>query len=213
MKKNIRVALSFATLTDAQLNSFAILVIACTKGNSLFPDLPFTTTALTLLQNTFESAMTVAAQGGPKDTAAKNEARDALVAALRQIAAYIQSLGLNNMSAMLSSGFDVVVPGNGHGHGPLEPPVLSGLDNSVSTQLQLRLHAVPNARAYQVQYHNGADGSNGTPAWLEAGIFPNTRGISLTELKPGSVYTARVRAVGGSTRYSDWSAPISLMAT
>ena len=37
MKKNIRVALSFATFTDDQLDSFAVLVIACLKTNPLFP--------------------------------------------------------------------------------------------------------------------------------------------------------------------------------
>lgn len=208
MKKNIRVALSFATFNDAQLNSFAILVIACLKSNSLFPDLPLTIAALTALQTAFEAAMTAAAQGGPKDTAAKNEARDALVSALRQIAAYVQSLGLDNMSSVLSSGFDVVVPGNGQT--PLDQPVLTKLDNSVSTQLQLRLQAVPNAKAYQVQYGSGV---NGSVTWQEAGIFPNSRGIALTSLTPGTVYSARIRAVGGATRYSDWSAPVSLMAT
>jgi hypothetical protein len=46
MKKNIRVALSFATKTDSELNNFAILVLVCLKNNSLFPDLPLTLAAL-----------------------------------------------------------------------------------------------------------------------------------------------------------------------
>ena len=62
--------------------------------------------------------MAAAAIGGPKDTAALNEARDALTAALRQIAGYIQSLGLTNESDILSSGFDIVVPGK-HSPTPL----------------------------------------------------------------------------------------------
>ncbi len=77
----------------------------------------------------------------------------------------------------------------------------------MTTQLLLRMQAVTNAKAYQVQYHNG------TATWQELGIFPNTRGIRLTALTPGSVYTVRARAVGGSTQYSEWSDPISLMAT
>src|SRR5258706_282971 len=107
MKKIIRVALSFATFPDDQLDSFAILVIACLKTNPLFPNLPITVTALTALQTAFQNAIVAAAQGGPMDTAAKNEARDALISALRQIAAYIQSLALSNLSDLLSSGFDV----------------------------------------------------------------------------------------------------------
>jgi hypothetical protein len=205
MKKNIRVALSFATFTNDELNSFAILVIVCLKSNPLFPDLPVAIADLNTLLTNYQNAMSAAAQGGPKDTAALNEARDALVSALRRTAAYIQSLALDNLSSVLSSGFDVVIPN--HTQTPLAQPVLNSLDNSVSTQLQLSMQAVPNARAYQVQY------CSGTGAWQEMGIFPSTRGIVLKNLTPGTVYSMRVRAVGGSTQYSDWSASISLMAT
>jgi Fibronectin type III domain len=203
MKRSIRVALSFATFNTDQLNSFAILVIACLKSNELFPDLPIKISDLTGLQTAYQSAITAAAQGGPKDTAALKEARDALVSALRQIAAYVQSLGLDNQSAVLSSGFDVVLSNNNPS--PLTRPVLLGLDNSVTTQLQLKMQAVANAKAYQVQYSNGAP----NVAWQEVGIFPSTRGITLKNLTPGSVYSARVRAIGGSTQYSEWSASLA----
>jgi hypothetical protein len=69
------------------------------------------------------------------------------------------------------------------------------------------LQAVTNAKAYQVQF------STGTGAWQEAGIYPNTKGIVQKNLTPGTVYNMRIRAVGGSTQYSDWSATVSLMAT
>ena len=51
------------------------------------------------------------------------------------------------------------------------------------------------AKAYQVQY------CVGTGPWLEAGIWPNTKGIVITNLTPGTVYSVRVRGVGGSTQY------------
>jgi hypothetical protein len=206
MKKIIRVALSFATFNNDELNSLAILVIVCLKTNPLFPNLPVKIADLTALQAVFQAAITAAATGGVMQTAAQNEAREALVFALRQTAAYIQSLGLVNVSDVLSSGFDVVVS-NHNPQMPLGVPVLTGLDNSLSTQLLLRLQSVTNAKAYQVQY------CAGTAPWQDAGIFPNSRGIVLMNLTPGTVYTARVRAIGGSTRYSDWSASTSLMAT
>jgi hypothetical protein len=205
MKKNIRVALSFATLPDDQLNSFAILVIACLKTNPLFPTLPVAVAALTTLQTAFESAITAAAQGGTMATAAKNEAKDALVAALRQEAGYVQSLCVTlTLSQVLSSGFDVVIPNNAQT--PLSQPVFT-LDNSTTTQLSVYLTAVPNAKAYQVQFSSGAG------AWQEAGIYPNTKGIILDSLTPGTIYNVRVRAVVGSVQYSDWSATMALMAT
>jgi len=206
MKKNIRVALTFATYTKDQLNSFAILVLACLKNNALFPNLPVTIAALTALLTAYQTAMVAAAQGGPKDTAALQESRDELVAALRQIAAYIQSLALANVSDVLTSGFDVVVWSNVQS--PLDPPVLVGLDNSLSTQLQLRLQAVANAKAYQVQIS-----TNSGNTWQESGIFSNSRNIILPNLTPGTVYAARVRAIGGSENFSGWSGSISILAT
>ena len=58
MKKSIRVALSFATFNTDQLNSFAILVIACLKNNALFPDLPVKINALAALQTAYQDAIT-----------------------------------------------------------------------------------------------------------------------------------------------------------
>jgi hypothetical protein len=204
MKKIIRVALSFAAFPDDELNSFAILVIACIKTNPLFPNLPVLIAALIALQTAFQNAITAAAQGGTMDTAAKNEARDALVSALRQTAAYVQSLALPNVSQVLSSGFDVVTPNTAQS--PLTQPVFT-LDNSLTAQMTVDLQAVTNAKAYQVQF------SIGTGAWQEAGIYPNTRGIVLTGLTPGTMCNVRIRAIGGSTQYSEWSATMPAMVT
>ncbi|HVU28748.1 MAG TPA: fibronectin type III domain-containing protein [Verrucomicrobiae bacterium] len=207
MKKSIRVALSFATFSDDLLNSFSILVITCLKTNPLFPTPPVTIADLTALQTTFQDAITTAEQGGPMDTAAKNEARDALVAGLRQIAGYVQTMAVTlTLSQILSSGYDVAA--SNHTQSPLAQPVLIALDNSVSGQLGVSLQPVTHARAYQVQFM-----TSGAAAWQEAGIFPSTRGIVIPNLTPGTVYTVRVRAVGGSTQYSNWSATIALMAT
>lgn len=137
-------------------------------------------------------------------TAALAEARDAVVAALRQIAGYIQSLGLLNESDVLSSGFDIITSGSNTPQ-PLDQPVFK-LDNSVPGQLGVNLQAVANAKAYQVQYCVGSN------PWVDVGIFPNTRNILIPNTTAGTVYSVRVRAVGGSTQYSQWSAVVSLMS-
>lgn len=134
-----------------------------------------------------------------------SEARDTLVAALRQIAGYIQSLGLTNESDVLSSGYDIIVPSR-NTPAPLSQPAIE-LDNSISSRLGVKLPAVPNAKAYHVQFNTG------TAAWTDLGIFPNTRNIVIPNTTPGTTYSVRVRAVGGSTQYSPWSAVNSLMST
>jgi hypothetical protein len=205
MKKTIKVALSFATYNDSELNNFVILVIACLKNNLLFPNLPVLIAALTALQQAFQDAITAAAQGGRMATAAKAEARLLLISALRQIAAYVQSLVPTlTVSQVLSSGFDIINSNNTPY--PLTTPVFT-LDNSTSGQLTAYLSAVTNAKAYQVQW------STGNGAWQELGIFPNTKGIVLTNVTPGTIVNMRIRAIGGSTQYSEWSATVSIMAT
>jgi chitodextrinase len=66
---------------------------------------------------------------------------------------------------------------------------------------------VPNARAYEVRHYT-------TPNTFQpGGTFTQARRIVVDALTPGTTYTFQVRAIGGSTGYSDWSDPISHMAT
>ena len=205
MKRNIRVALNFAIFPAKGVNSLAILVIVCLKNNLLFASLPVALTVLQSLQTALQDAITASAQGGTVNTALKNEAQDAMISALRQTAAYIQSVAPTlTLSQVLTSGFDVVNPNTTPM--PLEQPVFT-LDNSTTAQLAVYLQALTNAKAYQVQFSTGAG------LWLEAGIYPNTKNIVLKNLTPGTTYNVRIRAVGGSTQYSDWSVTVSLMAT
>ena len=49
--------------------------------------------------------------------------------------------------------------------------------------------------------------------WKNAGVFTKSRGVLLDNLTPGTTYDVQARAVGGATGYSDWSDPVSHMAT
>jgi hypothetical protein len=206
MKKSaIRVALNFATFTNDQLNSFLILLLVCLKNNPLFPDLPVAYAGLQALVTAYQAKLAASAVGGQIDTAAFSEARDAVIAALRQIAGYIQSLGLTSESDVLSSGFDIIIPGK-NPQTPLVQPQFT-LDNSVPGQLGISLQAVPHAKAYHVQY------ATGTGAMIDLGIFPNTRNLAIPNTIAGTTYSARIQAIGGSTNCSPWSTVISLMST
>jgi hypothetical protein len=77
-----------------------------------------------------------------------------------------------------------------------------------TTKLLVRLTPVTNARSYNVQTN-----TNGNGAWADAGIYTQARRIVLGSLTPGTTYNVRARAIGGNTGLSDWSAPVSLMAT
>jgi chitodextrinase len=49
-------------------------------------------------------------------------------------------------------------------------------------------------------------------AWQSAGLFTHSRSMTVAGLVPGTTYSFQVRAIGGSTGYSDWSNPVSRMS-
>jgi hypothetical protein len=55
------------------------------------------------------------------------------------------------------------------------------------------------------------DINNNIGAWQPAGLFTSTKSITIKDLIPGTTYVFQVRAVGGTTGYSDWSHPVSRM--
>ncbi|MFO1481723.1 MAG: fibronectin type III domain-containing protein [Verrucomicrobiaceae bacterium] len=48
--------------------------------------------------------------------------------------------------------------------------------------------------------------------YQSGGLFTNSRSMAINGLTPGGNYQFQVRAVGGSTGYSDWSDPVSHMS-
>lgn len=68
--------------------------------------------------------------------------------------------------------------------------------------------SVLNARAYQAQISPDSG-----KTWIDMGEFNGARRIVLQPVTPGVVYTTQFRALGGSTKYSEWSDPVSHIAT
>jgi hypothetical protein len=201
---NYRVSLSFAQLSDAELGAFTENVIASLTGNAAYPTPIVAIPALTTAWQAFTDALAATINGGPQETAAKNAAREALTALLRQEAGYVQGVASDDLSVLLSSGFSNT--STNRAQTPLDKPTVLEVLNEMSTQLVARLKPVANARAYEMQIRNGTGG------FVSAGIFTKARRVVLTNLTPGGTYTIQGRAIGGSTGYSDWSDPVSHMA-
>ncbi len=181
-------------------------VTAGLAGNPAFPAPPVSPAELALLNAALRAAITDWDAGGPEQTAAKHKASAAVANALRKNANYVEIESDHDRETLLSSGFTLMNPN--HAQSPLPQPVIRKILNLATTQLLLRVGAIRNAATYQVQLATAADGP-----WQEAGIATQARRIVLTGLTPGVIYFVRVRAVGGSTGYSEWSGPVSLMAT
>jgi hypothetical protein len=203
--KNYRVSIAFAMFSDGALDELTSYIMTSMSTNPAFPAPPVTMEELAGLQTTFRDAITAAAEGGKQATAVKNAAREALLNALRRNATYVQTVASHDLAMLLSSGFDAA--STNRTQAPLVKPVILRIENEASTTLTVRLSTVSNARAYEGRL------STSTGTWQPAGTFIQARRVILANLTPGSTYTLQFRAVGGSMGYSDWSDPVSHMAT
>ena len=199
-----RTSLAFTRLSDSPLNSFAENSVVKMTNNTAFPAPTVALAVVTAAQTAFSNAINAAMHGGKQSTAAKNAKREALIAVLRQNAAYVQSVAGEDLVTLLSSGYEAV--SNTRTRIILPPPAVERVDNPQSTKLGLRLTPVPTARAYEVRI------SYGTTGWQAVGVFTYARPIVIEGLTPGTTYTMQARAIGGTTGYSDWSDPVSHMA-
>ena len=200
------ILLTFMKYGDAELDKFVEKVLAAMKGNLNFttpdPALADIQTAL----DTFTAAVAAKAQGGKQGTKARDAAREALLALVRQLALYVTKQSNGNPTVMLSSGFDIT--SGSHTQTPLTTPIITGITNGPSgTAL---IHAVPQANVKSVlpQYRE-----TGTTTWLNGPICTQMRNIPVPGLIPGKTYDFRIQFYGGSTGQSDWSDVVSHMVT
>ena len=204
MNTNYKVSYAFVQLPDTAIADYTDTVIAALTGNAGFPNLPLSLAVLGTQKLDYLAKLAATAQGGTLATAAKNDAWNVLVTSLRQTAAYVQSVASQDLTLLLSSGFQAA--STNRAQSPLDAPVVLGIDNGTSTQFIVRAQPVANAKSYEAQVKNGG-------GWLPAGVFTQARRMEIDNLTPGSIYTVHVRAIGGSTGSSDWSTPQTCMAT
>lgn len=219
--KNYRVYLGFAQASDAEVDEFTSGVIDGLTDNAAFPNPPVplkpvaagqaaaaqTATDLTSLQLAFENAISAALQGGTQLTAAKNAAREALLDALHKTAMYVQSIARHDLAMLLSSGFEAA--SKNRSRTPLTKPAIQAVVNEISGQLLMRGESLLNSHSYQAQMMVVGNGNT----WTDAGDFTGARRMVIQPVTPGTTYSLRYRGVGGSTGHSEWSDPISHMAT
>ena len=208
----LRVQLGFTNAPDHSLEERAGAVSDNLYSSPLWtppPAPPVTKVALDAGLAALTSAIAAQAQGGTAATAEKNNRRDALIDVLRQLSGFVQENHGNDLAKLLASGFEAV--STNRAQSPLPPPTIRDILNGNSGQLLLRVTAIANAKCYESRY--ALIGPGGAPGpWQNGGLFTNSRSIPVNGLTPGASYTFQVRAIGGSTGYSDWSDAVQHMS-
>jgi hypothetical protein len=205
MNIQYRVSYSFVSLPFTAIGDFTDTIINGMTGNVGYPNSPVALTLVETQKMDYLAKLAATAQGGTLATVAKNNAWDVLIGSLRQLAGYVQSLAGNNQALLISSGFSPI--SNNRAQSPLTTPLILVIDNSVTGTLIVRVQPVTNARSYEVQIKTGAG------AWQSALISPAARRMVLSGLISVSIYQVQVRAIGGSTGFSNWSNPATGIVT
>ncbi|MEP2775870.1 MAG: fibronectin type III domain-containing protein [Luteolibacter sp.] len=202
MKTQIqRVSFAFNRGSDSAMLNTAYAVSLNLYSAPVFIAPPITQVDLDAGIAALEAAKAAMVQGGTAATQTRDLRKQDLYALLQQLAYYVNVESNNDLATLLSSGFEAV--DTSRTSEQLLAPVNVNVKNGLSHQSLTTIKAVKNARSYEMQYamHN----DTGEPEWSASIAFTNSRNMPVDNLIAGKYYIYRVRAVGGSTGYSDWS--------
>jgi Fibronectin type III domain len=199
--------MDFPRHSDHQLEETTGNVITGVYGNKALPSPPVDPVTLKTTLTDFTVAVAASAQGGVHATNEKNKKRHELIGLLHQLALYVLANCNNDLATLTSSGFKAAT--TTRTKVPLSKPVITGVDNGHSGQLVLKAPKVPTAKSFEVEVATVNGGTIGP--WQRGGVFTNSRRMIVAGLTPATMYTVHVRAVGGTTGYSDWSDPVTHM--
>jgi hypothetical protein len=171
-----------------------------------FPNLPVAPTVIKTLTDDLSAKQAAIITGGSVEYAARDNAFDALTAALDSDADAVEMVVGMNMEMLLGTGY--LPASTNRTSSPLDDTAIVSLLNNGTTQALLRLQTVVNAKSYQVQ-----TSSDNGKTWQETVVSTKAIRIVIANLVPGSTYLVRARAIGGSTGASNWTGPGSIMST
>ena len=207
MPQRVRIADRFKIQSAEQLVTTAGAVVTGLTNNLAFPAPTVDLKALQAAADALNAALAAQAHGGVAATAENNNKQEALIIVLRKLKHYVEDNCGNDLAVLLSSGFQAAsTPRN---RSPLANPSILNVDFGNSAELVIKVSPIARAKCYEVRMAAVSNGNVPAP-WQSAGMFTPSR-ITIADLVPAMTYVFQVRAVGRSTRYSQWSNPVSRM--
>lgn len=203
--RTLHVSLAFASGPEPKLVETAGAVIDRFFNQAIFVDPTVTKVQLVAARDAFEAALIAQANGGPLATAEKNKRKEELVDLLKQIAYFVQIKCGNDLAVLLSSGFEAASTNTAQI--PLEKPSFLEVINGVSGQMILKTKPIKNSLLFEIQWALVTGQVIGE--WLGGGFGRKAGALPVGNLIAGAMYAFRIRALGGSTGFSDWSNVVS----
>ncbi len=143
--------------------------------------------------------------GNTTDTANRTALRAELTGIVDQLADWADKDANGDAATIVSYGFehtDTVKSSS-----PLATPSIKSIKTISGGRMKLLVIAILHAHGYEVQVRIGEG------PWVSQTPFQSTRNMILQNLVPGTNYQIRVRAVGGSLGFSEWSAVFTQVCT
>lgn len=189
-----RCKINFAKLNDAQLLAFAWAIYVNMNGNDSFPT-PDPTMPNFLDQiESFQSALSAAADRSRNAVALKNAQRPIIVTMLRNFALYVNATSKGNLVMLVSSGFPVIKDASPtHVTQPAIESLKQGMEPG-SILVTLGDTGGGDSFIYQVTI----DPVTETSEWKSFGS--KRKKYVLTNLEEGKKYWVRVTAIGSNNQ-------------
>ena len=203
----VKPSISFITTdNDATLITDTTGIITGLTNNAAYPAPAPTLATVQTSLNDFSDAVAAAAGGGVALTSAKNAARAALAALLRELASYVHVACRGDLTKLLTSGFPIQKPTR-QPVGVLPAP--TGLSLGLAARSgELNAWATPVAGAVLYSWHLVLASAPEVPV---QSLQTTAASTSFAGLTPGLEYSITMNAIG-TAGPSDWTDPVNQFA-
>lgn len=189
---------------DSQI-AFATGILTLLYAQEAYGSPPVAAGELEAAINALKAAKVAQTNGGKEATAIKNLRQEELLALLQKLAFYVQLECDNSLPLLLASGFDAA--STNRTQVVLATPTITHINPGMSGEALVTVTPDTNARSYELRVAE-VNSDNIPGPFRPSVVRTGSRNMAVEDLVPGKLCVFQVRAVGGLSGFSDWSAAV-----